>query len=151
LSLQFHPATGYFSMIPGAAIGRGFWCLALALLAGCGTRERFVFPSENPGDGQGPITEITQPAAADTVVTEGDPLIIQGRSSDTDGVDTVYIAVGGVNQGFAPILGQGKDTVDFAAQLSTIGHSGATVIVQAFGVDLLGQQGSVVSRQIHIE
>jgi hypothetical protein len=151
LSLQFHPATGYFSMIPGAAIGRGFWCLALALLAGCGTRERFVFPSENPGDGQGPITEITQPAAADTVVTEGDPLIIQGRSSDTDGVDTVYIAVGGVNQGFAPILGQGKDTVDFAAQLSTIGHSGAVVIVRVHGVDLLGQQGSPVSRQIRIE
>ena len=138
-------------MIPGRAFRRGIRWLALALLAGCGTRERFVFPSENPGDGQGPITEITQPATGDTVVTEGDLLIIQGRSYDPDGVDTVYIAVGGINQGFAPIDGEGQDTVDFAAQLSTIGHSGATVIVQAFGVDLLGQQGSIVSRQIHIE
>jgi hypothetical protein len=59
--------------------------------------------------------------------------------------------VGGLNQGFAPILGEGKDTVDFAVQLSTINHSGATVIVQVYGVDLLGDQGSIVSRQIHIE
>jgi hypothetical protein len=151
LSLQFHLATGYFSMIPGTAFPRRIWWAALAMLAGCGTRDRFVFPVENPGDGQGPITEITQPGTADTVVTEGDLLIIQGRSFDADGVDTVYIAVGGVNQGFAPIDGEGQDTVDFAAQLSTIGHSGATVVVQAFGVDLLGQQGAVVSRQIHIE
>ncbi|HKT58406.1 MAG TPA: hypothetical protein VJQ46_00045 [Gemmatimonadales bacterium] len=138
-------------MTPGWAFRRGMRWLALAFLAGCGTRERFVFPSENPGDGSGPTTEITHPAAADTAITEGDLLVIQGRAFDSDGVDTVYLAVGGINQGFAPILGQGKDTVDFAAQLSTIGHSGATVIVQAYGVDLLGQQGSVVSRQIHIE
>src|SRR5262249_5605799 len=138
-------------MTPGWAIRRGLWWVALALLPGCGTRDRFVFPSENPGNGQGPVTEVTQPGAADTVVTEGDLLLIQGRSYDADGVDTVYLAVGGVNQGFAPILGQGEDTVDFSAQLSTIGHSGATVIVQAFAVDLLGQQGSIVSRQIHIE
>jgi len=138
-------------MIAGRAFRRKTWWGALALLAACGTRDRFVFPVENPGDGEGPITEITHPAAADTAVTEGDPLIIQGRSYDADGVDTVYIAVGGINQGFPPILGEGKDTVEFAAQLSTIGHSGATVIVQAFGVDRLGQQGSLVSRQIHIE
>jgi hypothetical protein len=151
LSLQFHLATGYFSMIPGRAFRRGVGWAALALMAGCGTRERFVFPVENPGDGQGPTTQISRPGTADTTVTEGDPLIIQGRSYDPDGVDTVYVAVGGINQGFAPKLGEGKDTVNFAAQLSTIGHSGATVIVQAFAVDLLGQQGSVVSRQIHIE
>jgi hypothetical protein len=134
-------------MIPG----RVFRWVALAVLVGCGTRDRLTFPSENPGDGAGPITEITRPATHDTAVTEGDLLIIQGRTYDQDGVDTVYAAVGGVSQGFAPILGQGKDTVDFALQLSTIGNSGATVIVQIFGVDLLGQQGAIVSRQIHIE
>lgn len=138
-------------MIPGRVFRRELRWAAVALLAGCGTRERFVFPVENPGDGDGPTTEITSPGFADTVVTEGDLLIIQGRTYDPDGVDTVYFAVGGVNQGFAPLLGEGKDTVEFAAQLSTIGHSGATVIFQAFGVDMLGQQGSIVSRQIHIE
>jgi hypothetical protein len=147
LSLQFHPATGYFSMIPG----RAFRWAALAVLAGCGTRDRLTFPSENPGDGDGPTTQITRPGSADTVVTEGDLLIVQGRSFDADGVDTVYIAVGGISQGFAPILGQGKDTVNFAVQLSTINNSGATVIVHISGVDLLGQQGDIVSRQIHIE
>ena len=110
-----------------------------------------MFPVENPGDGEGPTTQITHPATADTVVTEGDLLIIEGRSYDADGVDTVYIAVGGVNQGIAPIDGQGKDTVEFVEQLSTIGHSGATIVVQAYGVDLLGQQGRIDSRQIHIE
>ena len=138
-------------MIPERVFGRRVWWAALAVLAGCGTRERFVFPVENPGDGDGPTTEITHPGFADTVVTEGDLLVIQGRSYDPDGVDTVYFAVGGVNQGFAPVLGGGKDTVEFAAQLSTIGHSGATVIFQAFAVDMLGQQGSLASRQIHIE
>jgi hypothetical protein len=134
-------------MIPGQA----FRWAALAVLVGCGTRDRLIFPTENPGDGQGPTTEILRPAIHDTAVTSGDLLIVQGRTSDADGVDTVYIAVGGTNQGFAPILGEGKDTVDFAVQLSTINISGATVIVQIYGVDLLGDQGGIVSRQIHVE
>ena len=124
---------------------------AVAAVIGCGTRDRLVFPSENPGDGVGPTTEVLQPASPDTVVVEGDLLILQGRSYDPDGVDTVYIAIGGLSQGFAPILGQGKDTVDFAVQLSTINHSGATVLVQVHGVDVFGDQGSIVNRQIHIE
>jgi hypothetical protein len=134
-------------MIPG----RAFRWAALAVLVGCGTRDRLIFPTENPGDGEGPTTEILRPASHDTAVTEGDLLIVQGRSYDPDGMDTVYIAVGGVNQGFAPIRGEGEDTVDFAVQLSTINNGGATVIVQVYGVDLLGQQGSIASRQIHIE
>lgn len=72
-------------MIPGRVIR---W-VALAVLIGCGTRDRLTFPSENPGDGAGPITEITHPGAHDTAVTEGDLLIIQGRTYDQDGVDTV--------------------------------------------------------------
>src|SRR5262250_2797494 len=72
LSLQFHLATGYFSMIPGWAFRRGMWGSALALVVGCGTRERFVFPTEIPGNGVGPVTQITHPATADTAVTEGD-------------------------------------------------------------------------------
>jgi len=134
-------------MIPG----RAFWWAAVAVLAACAERERLTFPTENPGNGRGPITEITHPGAADTAVTEGDLLIIAGRTYDADGVDTVYAAIGGLNQGFQPILGQGQDTVEFGLQLSTIGHSNATVTVKIYGVDLLGQQGSITSRQIHIE
>ena len=134
-------------MIPG----RAFRWAALAALVSCGERDRLIFPVENPGDGAGPTTEITQPAAADTVVIEGDLLILQGRTFDADGVDTVYFEVGGANQGFAPIQGEGQDTVDFALQLSTLSLSGATVVVRVHGVDLLGQQGGPVSRQIRIE
>jgi hypothetical protein len=133
-------------MIPRLALG---WT-ALGVLIGCATRERLTFPSET-GDGVGPTTEFTRPGAPDTVVIEGDLLIVQGRSFDPDGVDTIYISIGGVNQAFAPILGHGKDTVDFSVQLSTINNSGATVIVEVFGVDLFGDHGTTVSRQIHIE
>lgn len=129
---------------------RALWW-ALALVAGCGERDRLTFPDENPGDGSGPTTEVTRPATPDTTVIEGDLLIVQGRTYDADGVDTVYFEVGGANQGFSPIQGQGEDTVNFALQLSTLNLSGATVVLRVYGVDLLGQQGSPVSRQIRIE
>ena len=134
-------------MVPARAFRWG----ALALLMGCGQRDRLTFPVENHGDGQGPVTEITQPAQPDTVVIEGDLLIIQGRAFDPDGIDTVYFEVGGIGQGFAPIAGEGADTVNFALQLSTLNHSGATVILRAYGVDRLGDQGGPASRQIRIE
>jgi len=134
-------------MVPPRAI----WWGALVVLAACGQRDRLTFPTENPGDGSGPITEITHPASPDTVVIEGDLLIVQGRTYDADGVDTVYFEVGGLSQGFAPIQGEGADTVDFAMQLSTLNHSGATVLIRVYGVDLLGDQGTPVSRQIRIE
>jgi hypothetical protein len=97
------------------------------------------------------VSEVTHPQAQDTTVTSGDLLIIQGRSFDPDGIDTVYIAVSGINQGFAPILGEGDDTVNFAVQLSTIDHPGARVNVQVSAVDRLGDLGAVVSRHINIE
>ena len=50
VSLQFHPATGYFSMIPG----RAFRWAALAALVSCGERDRLIFPVEDPGDGSRP-------------------------------------------------------------------------------------------------
>jgi hypothetical protein len=127
-----------------------FWWVALAFVAACGERDRLTFPSEIPGDGSGPITEITRPTA-DTVVTAGDPLFILGRAFDADGVDTIYFEVDGATQGFAPIIGDGADTVDFALQLSTLNSSGATVVFRAYGVDMLGGQGAPVSRQIRVE
>jgi hypothetical protein len=134
-------------MIPG----RVFRWVAAAALVSCGQRERLIFPVEDPGDGDGPITEIARPGVADTTVTEGDLLLIEGRAYDADGVDTVYIEVGGANQGFSPIRGEGRDTVEFALQLSTLNLFGATVVVRAHAGDLLGEQGGFVSRQIRIE
>ncbi len=133
-------------MIPARAFRWGM----LAVLTGCGQRDRLTFPTENPGDGHGPASEIIRPSV-DTTVFAGDLLIVQGRSYDPDGVDTVYFEVGGLSQGFAPINGGGADTVDFALQLSTFNHSGGTAIVRVHGVDMLGDQGSSVTRQIRIE
>ena len=147
MSLQFHLATGYFSMIPG----RAFRWAALAALVSCGERDRLVFPVEDPGNGEGPTTEVNQPTASDTLVPEGELLIVQGRAYDSDGVDAIYIEIGGANQEFAPIQGEGEDTVAFALQLSTLGLGGVTVAVRIHAVDLLGDEGSSVNRQIRVE
>ena len=147
MSLQFHSRSGYFS-----AVARRYlvWA-AVGIMAGCGERGRLTFPVENPGNGVGPFTNVTHPAASDTTVIEGDLLILTGYSVDPDGVDTVYFEVSGAGQGFAPLVGQGADSVPFALQLSTLGNSGATIIVRAFAVDGVGQQGTAALRQIHIE
>jgi hypothetical protein len=147
VSLQFHLATGYFSMIPG----RAFRWAALAALMGCGERDRLVFPVEDPGDGEGPTTEVNRPMASDTLVFDGDLLSVQGRAYDPDGVDAIFIEIGGANQEFAPIQGEGEDTVAFALQLSTLGLAGATVVVRIHAVDLLGDVGASVNRQIRVE
>jgi hypothetical protein len=147
VSLQFHLATGYFSMIPG----RAFRWAALAGLVSCGERDRLVFPVENPGDGVGPNTEVNRPAAPDTLVPEGELLIVQGRAYDPDGVDAIYIEIGGANQQFSPIQGEGEDTVAFALQLSTLGLGDATVVLRIHAVDLLGDEGPAVNRQIRVE
>jgi len=107
------------------------------------------FSADPPHSGQPGIAR--GGSLENAVVIEGDLLIVQGRTYDADGVDTVYFEVGGLSQGFAPIQGEGADTVDFAMQLSTLNHSGATVLIRVYGVDLLGDQGTPVSRQIRIE
>jgi hypothetical protein len=134
-------------MIPG----RAFRWAALAALVSCGERDRLVFPVENPGDGVGPTTEVNQPGVSDTLVSEGELLIVRGRAYDPDGVDAIFIEIGGANQEFSPIQGEGQDTVAFALQLSTLGLGGVTVAVRIFSVDLLGDQGSSVNRQIRVE
>jgi hypothetical protein len=147
VSLQFHLATGYFSMIPG----RAFRWAALAALVSCGERERLIFPAEDPGNGEGPTTEVNRPMAPDTLVSDGDLLVVQGRAYDADGVDAIYIEIGGANQEFAPIQGEGQDTVAFALQLSTLGLGGVTMVVRIHSVDLLGDEGPSVNRQIRVE
>ncbi|HEY8258693.1 MAG TPA: hypothetical protein VIG08_13635 [Gemmatimonadales bacterium] len=147
MSLQFPSLSGYFSAL---ARRRASWLL-VGVLAGCGERDRLTFPVENPGDGSGPFTNVTRPAVTDTAVTEGDLLILTGYSLDPDGVDTVYFEVSGAGQGFAPLLGEGADSVPFALQLSTLGNPGGTISVRAFAVDGLGDRGPATVRQIRIE
>jgi hypothetical protein len=147
MSLQFHSQSGYFSM----PARRYVWWAAAVVLAGCGERDRLTFPVENPGDGSGPFTNVTRPGVADTAVTEGDLFILTGYSIDPDGIDTVYFEVSGAGQGFAPLKGEGADSVPFALQLSTLGNSGGSILVRAFAVDGVGERGPAAVRQISIE
>jgi hypothetical protein len=133
------------------SIRRVFRWAGLALVASCGERDRLTFPTENPGDGLGPVSVITEPVATDTVVVEGDLLTIRGRTTDADGVDSVYFDLEGANHSFAPIDGQGEDTVEFALQLSTLNFLGDTVLLTIHGVDMLGVQGGPVGRRIRLE
>jgi hypothetical protein len=132
---------------------RAVWWLVVALIGGCAERERVTFPTDtgNNGDGAGPVTSIDEPGASDTVLVEGDRFVLSGRTVDPDGVDTVYFDVNGLDVSFAPLRGGGADTVSFGLPLSTLGFSGVTVLVRIHGVDMLGNVGQTVSRQLHIQ
>jgi len=146
MSLQFRPRSGYFSTVPMRAI----WWAALGLAAGCAERERLTFPTESPGSGTGPITEIFQPNGADTVVADGMSLVVSGRSRDPDGVHAVFFEISGLNQGFQPLDAGGADTVSFGLQLSTVGHGGDTAFIRIYAVDLLGDTGRAAVRQVRV-
>lgn len=119
----------------------------VVLAAACEERDRLTFP--DPGDGIGPVTTIDQPNASDTTVDAGPDLLVNGRTVDPDGVDTVYFLVIGGNQNFNPFRpSPPSDTVRFGLPVSTSGRSGQTIIVQIHGVDLQGNQGTTSTRHI---
>jgi hypothetical protein len=147
MSLQFPSRSRYFS-----ALAMRYISLAAAgVLAACGTRERPTFPLENPGNGSGPFTMITQPDGADTLLIEGDPFVLIGLSADPDGVDVVNFEVAGAGVSYAPLNGGGADTVRFSIELPTIGHSGDTIVVRVSAVDEVGDRGPIAMRQIRIQ
>ena len=122
----------------------------MLLAAGCEERERLTFPT--PSDGQGPVTAIDRPNGADTTVSAGPDFVVNGRTVDEDGVDSVYFFVIGGNQNFHPLHPSPPTTrVTFGIPLTTFGHSGETFLVQVYGVDALGNQGRTSTRQIHIQ
>jgi hypothetical protein len=123
--------------------------MAAVVLAACGERERLTFPSGS--DEVGPVTEILSPAVDDSIIREGTPFVLSGRSSDLDGVDSVYFDVQGVPVLLSPLKASGADTTFFGVPIPTLGHSGVTVVVRIYAVDLLGQQGEPASRQFRIE
>jgi hypothetical protein len=117
------------------------------LAAACQERDRLTFP--DPGDGIGPVTMIDQPNASDTTVDAGADFLVNGRTVDPDGVDTVYFLVIGGNQNFNPFRPSPRaDTVRWGLPLSTTGRAGSTITVQVYGVDLQGNQGAPSTRQV---
>ena len=127
------------------------WLAAVlaVLAAACQERDRLTFP--DPGDGIGPVTMIDQPHMNDTTVDAGADFLVEGRTVDLDGVDTVYFLVTGGNQNFHPFRpSPPTDTVRWGLPLSTSGRSGSTITVQVYGVDLPGSQGAPSTRQVTV-
>jgi hypothetical protein len=124
--------------------------LVIALGTACDERERLTFPG--PIDGAGPATTIDQPGGPDTTISAGSVFFVNGTTSDPDGVDTVYFLVAGGNQGFPPIIPNPIQTsVRFGIPLTTVGHTGETLDIQVYGVDVLGNRGLSSTRQIHVQ
>jgi hypothetical protein len=124
-------------------------CAGLLTL-GCDERDRLTFPT--PSDGVGPITVIDRPNGSDTTVTAGPDYVLNGRTIDPDGVDTVYFLVTGGNQNFSPFVPRPpSDTVRFGLPLTTAGREGDTILVQIHGVDSQGNSGSTSVRQIFVQ
>ncbi len=143
--LHFPGPFAYFSVMPNRAI----LATLLAVVTGCTERERFTIPID-PGDSEGPVTTIVNPST-DTVLTAGDPFILDGRSVDPTGIDTVYFDLFGSVQGFLPSPGHGEDTVSFGLPISTAGLGGTTLVVRVRAVDLLGNTGVTAQRQLGIQ
>ena len=119
----------------------------VVLAAACQERDRLTFP--DPGDGIGPVTTIDRPNGSDTTVDAGADFLVNGRTVDPDGVDTVYFLVIGGNQNFNPFRpSPTADTVSWGLPLSTTGRSGSTITVRVYGVDLQGNQGVPSTRQV---
>jgi len=120
----------------------------MVLGAGCDERDRLTF--ETPSDGVGPITTIDRPNGADTTIFPGPDFFVNGATVDPDGIDTVYFLVNG-GQNFSPVSPDPvQTTIRFGIPLTTFGHSGETIQIQVYGVDVFGNRGGTSSRQIHI-
>lgn len=160
-TLQLCPPADYFLVMLKIIRGRSKAALlstarraplvvVLALGNGCEERDRLTFPT--PSDGVGPVTTIDQPIAADTTVEAGPAFFVNGRSTDPDGVDTVYFLVTGGNHNFQPFTpNPPTDTVSFGVPIITSGQSGDTYTINIHGVDALGNPGDTSTRVIHIQ
>jgi hypothetical protein len=125
------------------------WGGLLALLLGCGERERLVFGPDQE-DREGPTSQINPPST-DTTLSEGDEFVLGARTVDPSGVETVFIEVEGANLSYLPLDGEGEDTLNFAVTLPTLGLSGRTIVIGVHGVDVIGNVGPTVTRRLTIE
>jgi hypothetical protein len=126
----------------------GALAAALLLLAGCSERERLTFP--DAGDQQGPVTTIDRPGIAETTITAGPDFVVNGRTVDPDGVDTVRFFVIGGSDNTPPFVG-GGDSVRFGLPVSTASHQGDTLDVEIYGVDSQGNRGASAFRRLFVK
>lgn len=138
---------------PAGRFAAGLWWLVIPGVIGvttaCAQRDRLTFP--NQIDSSGPVTLIDQPSGSDTTINAGPVFFVNGRSMDSDGVDTVYFLVSGGSQGYPPLRPDPPvDTVRFGISLLTSGRSGQAIQLQIYAVDRQGNRGAPAFRQIII-
>ena len=124
------------------------WGVILTLVSGCNERDRLTFPTSS--DGLGPKITIFAPSA-DTTVSPGPNVLVNGQVVDQDGIDTVYFDVQGGVTNFNPYIARGVDTVTFQLPLTTNGLSGNIITVSVFGVNLAGLHGDTAVRHITVQ
>ena len=82
----------------------------------------------------------------------GPHFFVNGRTIDESGIDTVYFLVIGGSDNIPPFIpNTPDDTVRFGLPITTLGNEGETIIVQIYGVDPEGNQGTVATRLIIVE
>ncbi len=125
--------------------------LAVALITGCGERDRLTF--EGPGgpeDKTPPVAFIDDPSV-DTVLSEGPEFVVNARVEDDGGVDTVYVDLEGSDHQLLPLSANGQVRVSLGIPITTEGQRGVLVTVQVFGVDVAGNRGGRAIRKLTIE
>jgi hypothetical protein len=132
--------------------GKAVWGVLLALLLGCEERDRLIFDSD-PDDDNGPTSQISNPST-DTTLTAQDArstFTVEARTVDPNGVDTVFIEVTPTTLSYPPIHAGGADTVTFGFTLPLGNLVGQTITVGVFGVDVIGNVGLIVARELTIQ
>ena len=125
--------------------------LAVALIAGCGERDRLTFQGpDGPEDETPPVAFIDDPSV-DTVLTSGPEFVVNARVEDEGGVDTVYVDLEGADHTLLPFSAGGEQTVNLGIPITTSGQHGVLVTVQVFGVDVAGNRGQRALRKLTIE
>lgn len=123
---------------------------AALILAGtaCEERERLTFTGP-PASGVGPHTVVSRPAA-DTTVSAGPGVVLQGTARDPDGIDTFYADVQGGVTTFPPFPGNDSLFI-FDLPVTTNGQSGQVITVRLFATDELGNRGDTATRRITVQ
>lgn len=136
--------------VPAGRLGRLVALGVGGLLAACDTRDRLTFPNQGGPPNSGPVTIIDRPAADTTVLAASGNYSVTGRTTDADGLDTVYFETEGGISSFQPFIG-GGDTVRFGLPITVTGLAGATITVRVFGTDRLGLRGDSAVRVITVQ
>jgi hypothetical protein len=123
---------------------------AAAASLACSDRARITFPSD---DGIGPTTTIIRPVE-DTSATAGAFVLVDGRSVDADGIDSVFFATEGTPEQFPTFIvpaSERRDTLNWSIPVSTRLLGGNVISIFVTAADRLGNVGEAAVRRIQVQ